>query len=52
MIAKKMENLLEVLDAVMGAVQLAGSKRSRNGVAPPSRPQPGRSLHDYVELRR
>jgi hypothetical protein len=33
MIAKKMEDILQVLDAVMGAVQVAGSKRTRNGRA-------------------
>jgi hypothetical protein len=31
MIAKKMDDLLTVLDAVMGAIRLADTKRSRNG---------------------
>jgi hypothetical protein len=31
MIAKKMDDLLMVLDAVMGAIRIADTKRSRNG---------------------
>jgi hypothetical protein len=31
MISKKMDDLLMVLDAVMGAIRIADTKRSRNG---------------------
>jgi hypothetical protein len=37
MITKKMDDLLVVLDAVMGAVRLADAKRSRNGRRTPVR---------------
>jgi hypothetical protein len=37
MISKKMDDLLVVLDAVMGAVRIADAKRSRNGRRTPVR---------------
>jgi hypothetical protein len=36
MISKKMDDLLVVLDAVMGAVRIADAKRSRNGRRTPA----------------